>query len=944
MTQVGEETHAALAASVAAAAPRVVVLCAPPGYDKSGLIRSYGALCGTLIVCDLPAPGDAPDLARPVVEALVSGDRLRSARNAADRLAQRADGAAAASRETLRLEWPVVPGEPEVFVVRDVGGAFATPAGADLLGELVTALPPSRTLAIVVRAPLPPGLQHIVESQPFVTISAERLALSLDDVAELGARRGLSRESVRAVYDVARGWPLVTRMLLELAERDEPAQILEARALQFASLLGYAAHRTIGRLDVLVRDALVVAALLEDASQADLVRVLGEACDDLVIARLLRLPFVELAGDRLHVHAEVARLVRTRFPVPVKELYERALHVLSGDGAYARAARLALAQNDAQRAAAILDATPSYTAARLPLREYERILDRLDRDLVTRYPNVWLATIPFRAFSVDRATYVREAETIYFCLSANANSEQRAVVLMHLVSAYANLGRREAGETLLREALEGFAAEPSEARAILLRFSAMLRGIEGRFGLARELAREAARIGAAPEWDENQTLHYIDAHEAAFRARYERALVMFDELIRREARNELPLYLAYAATNAALVAWVNGDDESYRRYLGVMEDALTPGLRRGFLPMIEAARGRPVQLDEHYRWPVIAAIAHLYHVAEAPVHGDAVEAARAAVRAADTRADPFVQIYAHVALYVLDESARPAEAERLREVAAGTESPEFRDAVERLVRREPPGMLEPFVRARVLRERERREPQLVVRLLAGTVTKGDEVVRLSHKEFELLVLLASARAPVSRDRIGETLWDHLDPEEWPNNLKVTLSRLRSKLGVHDAVSSSDAGYRLSPTIDVDLRWAEPLVREHAHGALDDGTRDALHGIVAAYRAGTPGRYDRFAWMQPARARIDDIVCCAGLALARDALLRNCYDEAAANARAVTEIDPLNEEACEALMVALAALGESGAARREYRRYATELERELGAIPSGRLVELFRGSA
>ena len=188
------------------------------------------------------------------------------------------------------------------------------------------------------------------------------------------------------------------------------------------------------------------------------------------------------------------------------------------------------------------------------------------------------------------------------------------------------------------------------------------------------------------------------------------------------------------------------------------------------------------------------------------------------------------------------------------------------------------------------------------------------------------------------------LWDHLDPEEWPNNLKVTLSRLRSKLGVRDAVSSSDAGYRLSPVIDVDLRWAEPLVREHAHGALDDGTREALHGIVGAYRAGTPGRYDRFAWMQPARARIDDIVCSAGHALPRDARLRNHNDEAAVNSRAVIEIDPLNEEACEALLTALAALGQSGAARREYRRYATELERELGAIPSGRLVELLRGSA
>jgi len=928
-----------LAAAIAAGAPRVIVLAAPPGFGKSALLHAYAG-ADALITCDLAAAGEPPDLARAVLDALVGGDRSRATRSAADRLAQRRELAQATSRETLRREWPLDEGR-SVFVLRDVAARLATPVGVDLFGELVAGLPASRTLAISTRAPLPPALAQIVERELSATVGVAELALSRERVDELALRAGLSADAAAAIYEIAAGWPLVSRLIVGLMRRDSCEEIVEAAAaLPPASMLAFAAHRTIARLGDLEREALVVAMLLRGASHVELVRVLGDACDDLVFARLSGLPFVELEGDRAMVHPEIETLLRARFEQLVKALYERTLHVLTGDGAYVAAARVALDGGDGTRAAAIIDAAPPYTSAQVPLREYERIIDRIDPDVITRFPNVWIATIPFRAFHVDRAAFVREAETVFYCLPHGARPELRAAALMLLASAYTTVGRAAEANELVDDALHGFAAEPSPARASVLNFAASLRGIEGRFSVARALAGEAAGI-ARDQFGEDQTLHYIDMHEAAFSGKCDRVVVIIDELLRRLGPDELPLHRAHVATNGALVAWVNGDDANFQRYIATLADALTPGIEGGFAPLIDAAHGRAAQIDARVGGPLLAAVAHLYRLAWADSATAALDTARAAASAADERGDPYIQILAHVALYVLDEPARAVEAAALEAIVAKVESPEMRDAVGALVRGEPAGILEPFVRRRVLHERADVAPQLTVELFAGRVARDTARVRLSQKEFELLALLASSHGALSRDRIGEALWDHLDPEEWPNNLKVTLSRIRTKLATRDGIVVSEGRYRLSPMIGVDLRSAETAVRESESGALDDRRRAELRAILVAYRSGAVGRYDRFSWVQPLLARIDDVVCTAGAALANDAFANGRFDEALGYAADVAAIDPFNETVCELTMRVLASRGDLDAARRELRRYATSLADGLGAQPSPRLTDLAR---
>jgi DNA-binding SARP family transcriptional activator len=931
-------SHSRLAELIAAGAPRSVSIWGPPGHDKTAFLRDLADHAGRLTVCDLTREDDA-DLARQLFDALAGRDAAAALRSAADRLALRPGHASATSRDALRREWSVMR-EPHLVALRDPDGALASPAGADLLQLLVGALPAARTLAVVTRAPLPPALQEILASGPSPVVGPADLAFTPGETETLAAAAGLSPDAARAIAVLARGWPLVTRLLIALAARDDARTVLaDAAAVPREVLFGLTVHRRIALLRAAARDALIVAALLPGATHGDLLRVLGDACDDVAFAELCALPFVERSGGSVRVHPEVVRLLRERFASRVQGLYEDVLQVLTGEGKYVEAAHVALGRRDSLRAAAVVDAAPSYFAMPLPLHEYERIIDRLDPGLVTRFPNLWIATIPYRNFAVDRATFVREAETVHYCLPAGASLDQRAATLTILANAYVNLGRREDGEQLIRDALQGFASTPSRARATVLNFLASLRGIEGRFTEARALASEAAGI-ARIDFADNQTLHYIEAHEATYRGRVERVVVIFDELLRRTAALDLPLHAAFTAGNAAFFVWANGADEHFERYLAAMEDALMPGTERGFAPQLDAARGRTPQMDQAYLNPVAAAIAYLYRMAASSDRDVALEAARAAARAADVRCDPYVQILAHAALYVLDASARRDEANVLRTVVAPVESPELHEAVEAIVAGRSAGVLEPFLRTRVLRTMPAPQPRLAVELFRGTATLDGTPLRLSDKEFELLAFLAAAQGPVTRDRIGEALWDHLDPEEWPNNLKVTLSRLRAKIQVRDAVVLNDGQYRLSPAVDVDLRRIEALVRGTPPESLDEMVRDTLQRVLRSYGA-VAGRYERFLWMQSTVVRMDELVCRAGILVAEDALRAGRLDEALDLARQVEAIDPYDEAACAMALRAYRARGDADAARREFRRYATALANELGAAPSSRLAALAR---
>jgi DNA-binding response OmpR family regulator len=101
---------------------------------------------------------------------------------------------------------------------------------------------------------------------------------------------------------------------------------------------------------------------------------------------------------------------------------------------------------------------------------------------------------------------------------------------------------------------------------------------------------------------------------------------------------------------------------------------------------------------------------------------------------------------------------------------------------------------EPALRGRVLRRAD-----IELDPLQHAARRAGRSLELSSKEFALLEALMATRAVLSAEDLLEQAWDeHTDP--FTNTVKVTISRLRKKLGGPPVIENiARVGYRLSDT-------------------------------------------------------------------------------------------------------------------------------------------------
>jgi DNA-binding SARP family transcriptional activator len=918
-----------------AAAPRAVVVTAAAGYGKSTFVRSYARMLGRGAVCDCESLRDADELGRRVLDALVKDDPDLALDVARSRLARRSDERAQV--ELLTRVWTRDDGRA-LFAFDNADGLRGAAGAHELIERLVTTAPAQRTLAFCSRRPLPAAFGRAIGTANVVAIEAADLELDADEIVALAAVHDVGAAAAREIARLSAGWPMVVHLLIAIAAGGRFETVL-ARLddVAFDELYDYLAEDVLAALTDVVADAVVVAAAVPDAASEDLRFALGERFDAVAERRLLALPFVGRgAGGAYDVHPLVRAMVRARHAGRAAAALAAVLDAHERLGHAARAARMALACGDPRRAASVLDRLPTYVRAPTALPECEQVVAQLEPSQIARYPSLWIATMPFRRFSVDLETYLHEARTVYYCLPPDTDAELRTDALLHLAAALYQNAMFEETETVVGEALDSFAREPAEERATLLTFVASLRGLQGRFAEARALRAEAAAI-RRPDFLSDLGLHYIDAHEAVARGRYERAIAVIDESLRRMQEAKLPLYVAFTSTNGAIFAWANGDDARFAGYVAQVEAVMIPGIERGFASLLAAARGRAFVPDLRFESPVALAMAHLYRMGFAPSRHEAAAAAVAAAREADRCCDPYLQVLAHGACVLL-QAGSPAHEAALLATARRVEAPELLAAAEAIVAGDTPyGVLAAFVERRVLAERDAVARGAVVRVFAGTVEVDGREVRLAGKELELLLFLALAggRAPLGRAQITEAIWPDIDDDEdAANNLRVTLSRLRRKLADEGLVLRDDAGYRLAPAVVVDVRELEALVRATSANATLSGERRAgLRRVFEHAAHGSPARFERFGWFAPYRLHLRELAIAAGALLARDALARGAPEEALRYARPLVELDPLDEDARRLVLDAYAVSGEWSAARRELDGYAHLLRRELDAEPS-----------
>lgn len=218
----------------------------------------------------------------------------------------------------------------------------------------------------------------------------------------------------------------------------------------------------------------------------------------------------------------------------------------------------------------------------------------------------------------------------------------------------------------------------------------------------------------------------------------------------------------------------------------------------------------------------------------------------------------------------------------------------------------------------------------------------------SRKGRTLLALLASARgAPVSLDRIVDTLWQDSPPADPAANVATLISRTRRILGSGSGsgvLSGAGGPYSLAAdgSWTVDLDEANLLIGEA-------GSREAAGErllAVAAARAALALLGDQPAlvdeddapWVHDVRREADDLRRRARHRLAAS-LVSLDATEAAAVAGCGIAADPFDEQAVRDRMRALVADGRPSAALAAYDELATRLREELGTTPNRETVAL-----
>jgi DNA-binding winged helix-turn-helix (wHTH) protein len=111
------------------------------------------------------------------------------------------------------------------------------------------------------------------------------------------------------------------------------------------------------------------------------------------------------------------------------------------------------------------------------------------------------------------------------------------------------------------------------------------------------------------------------------------------------------------------------------------------------------------------------------------------------------------------------------------------------------------------------------EARIVLSLVTGAVKINDAEIALSNREYELLFFLALHQGVASTDLLSESLWPESDADRARTSLKVTISRLRLRLGDASLIRATKNGYKLLGRPQIDIL---NVLESHKDPYRDDG--------------------------------------------------------------------------------------------------------------------------
>ena len=211
---------------------------------------------------------------------------------------------------------------------------------------------------------------------------------------------------------------------------------------------------------------------------------------------------------------------------------------------------------------------------------------------------------------------------------------------------------------------------------------------------------------------------------------------------------------------------------------------------------------------------------------------------------------------------------------------------------------------------------------------------------LSGGSQRLLAFLALHDAPVPRSAAAGSLWPDASGEHASSSLRSALTRLGAT--TRDAVAVTDIDLRLADDVAVDIRRSQGFARRLLEPDVEPDVEPAVtelgaKAITALSRDLLPDWYDD--WVVPEAEGWRQLRLHALEALSDKLTIVGRHAHAMGAALAAVRVEPLRESATAAVIRVHLAEGNQADALREFRRYRSLLQRELGVEPTTNLFAL-----
>nr|WP_255411800.1 BTAD domain-containing putative transcriptional regulator [Cryobacterium sp. Y11] len=230
---------------------------------------------------------------------------------------------------------------------------------------------------------------------------------------------------------------------------------------------------------------------------------------------------------------------------------------------------------------------------------------------------------------------------------------------------------------------------------------------------------------------------------------------------------------------------------------------------------------------------------------------------------------------------------------------------------------------------------------------ALTIHRGNTVLHAQDlggsKPRQILeILLLNFGRPVSKSSLIDLLWRDSPPQKAVASVESYVSVLRQHLqpgnGRFGPLRTTTGGYLIdSSTVDLDLARFDSLVREAQRVGADAAYPLLMDALALAT---VPLLTDELTpvWAEEERRRHAAVVTNARVYASALAATIGRIDESIFWANQALRDDPLNETAWTAVILGFEKDGQLAEGLREFARYRSMLDRELGCAPSATLRE------